>query len=146
MSPDRNDDGLQLGAGAIASIVGVGALLVFMLQNRDEPQPQIHTDRPLEVVFVAANQTEFESKLELRGPRDSRERPANLPCRLAQDREMGRIDAAQCSGIRSHWNADLRAQRPSAEQCRDLGRGARTARSCRRSLSRYLSGAGGRIA
>lgn len=46
-----------------------------MLQNRDEPQPQIHTDRPLEVVFVTANQTEFESKLELRGPRESRSAP-----------------------------------------------------------------------
>jgi uncharacterized integral membrane protein len=36
MSPDRNDDGLKIGAGAIASFIGVGCLAVFMLQNRDE--------------------------------------------------------------------------------------------------------------
>lgn len=36
MSPERNDDGIRLGGGAIATIIGVVALLVFMLQNRDE--------------------------------------------------------------------------------------------------------------
>jgi uncharacterized integral membrane protein len=36
MSPDGGNDGARLGAGAIASIVGVVALVVFMLQNRDE--------------------------------------------------------------------------------------------------------------
>jgi len=35
MSPDRSDGGFRLGGGAIATIVGVAALLVFMLQNRD---------------------------------------------------------------------------------------------------------------
>ncbi len=51
-----------------------------MLQNRDQPQPQIHTDRPLDVVFVAANQTEFDSKLEVRGPkRSSKQILANSP-------------------------------------------------------------------
>ena len=39
MSPEQNeesDKGLRLGGGAIASLVGVGALLVFMLQNRND--------------------------------------------------------------------------------------------------------------
>lgn len=36
MSPDGGNDGAKLGAGAIASIVGVVALVVFMLQNRDD--------------------------------------------------------------------------------------------------------------
>jgi uncharacterized integral membrane protein len=36
MSPDGGNDGARLGAGAIASIVGLVALVVFMLQNRDE--------------------------------------------------------------------------------------------------------------
>ena len=39
MSPEQNDEsdkGLRLGGGAIASLVGVGALLVFMLQNREK--------------------------------------------------------------------------------------------------------------
>jgi hypothetical protein len=52
-----------------------------MLQNRDQAQPQIKTDRPLDVVFVTANQTEFDSKLEVRGPERSRSAPipANSP-------------------------------------------------------------------
>jgi hypothetical protein len=52
-----------------------------MLQNRHASQPRIDTDRPLDVVFVTANQTEFDSKLELRGPKRSRSTPilANSP-------------------------------------------------------------------
>ncbi len=37
-------------------------------QNRDEPQPPIETDAPLDVVFVSANQTEGEAEVELSGP------------------------------------------------------------------------------
>jgi hypothetical protein len=48
-----------------------------MLQNREVTQPRIQTDRPLDVVFVTANQTEFDSKLELRGP--ERSRSASIP-------------------------------------------------------------------
>jgi uncharacterized integral membrane protein len=36
MSPEQNDDGLKLGGGAIASIIGIGCLAVFMLQNREQ--------------------------------------------------------------------------------------------------------------
>ncbi len=35
---DEQKDGLRLGGGAIASIVGVGVLVVFMLQNTEEVQ------------------------------------------------------------------------------------------------------------
>lgn len=38
MSPEEEKTGLRLGGGAIASIVGVVALVVFMLQNRNEVQ------------------------------------------------------------------------------------------------------------
>jgi hypothetical protein len=37
-------------------------------QNQNHPQPPIKTQAPLAVVFVAANQTGTESKLEIHGP------------------------------------------------------------------------------
>lgn len=40
-------------------------------QNRKQPQPPIHTDEPLNVVFVAANLTPTDSKLEIRGPKET---------------------------------------------------------------------------
>jgi hypothetical protein len=40
-------------------------------QNRNVPQPRIRTNRPLDVVFVTANLTDTDSKLEIRGPRDT---------------------------------------------------------------------------
>ena len=40
-------------------------------QNRNVPQPAIRTDRPLDVVFVTANLTDTDSKLEIRGPKDT---------------------------------------------------------------------------
>jgi hypothetical protein len=40
-------------------------------QNRNQPQPPIHTDEPLNVVFVTANLTPTNSKLEIHGPKDS---------------------------------------------------------------------------
>lgn len=36
MSPERNGGGIRLGGGAIATIGGVAALVVFMLQNREQ--------------------------------------------------------------------------------------------------------------
>jgi uncharacterized integral membrane protein len=39
MSPEherKSDDGVKLGGGAIASLLGVGLLGIFMLQNRDQ--------------------------------------------------------------------------------------------------------------
>lgn len=55
MSPDSGNDGAKLGAGAIASIVGVGALLVFMLQNRNKVSLDFlmfHVSWPLWLVIL----------------------------------------------------------------------------------------------
>lgn len=40
-------------------------------QNRHAGQPRIDSDGPVNVVFVTANLTDFDSKLEIRGPRDA---------------------------------------------------------------------------
>jgi hypothetical protein len=50
-------------------------------QNQNHAQPPIHTDAPLNVVFVTSNQTRGDSKLEIRGPKDSTSAPvyANSP-------------------------------------------------------------------
>lgn len=40
-------------------------------QNRHAGQPPIDSDAPLDVVFVTANLTDFDSKLEIRGPKDA---------------------------------------------------------------------------
>jgi hypothetical protein len=40
-------------------------------QNRKQAQPPIHTDEPLDVVFVAANLTPTNSKLVIRGPKET---------------------------------------------------------------------------
>jgi hypothetical protein len=40
-------------------------------QNVNADQPPIDSDAPVNVVFVTANLTDFDSKLEIRGPRDA---------------------------------------------------------------------------
>jgi hypothetical protein len=40
-------------------------------QNQHAGQPPVRSKRPLDVVLVTANLTDFDSKLELRGPRDA---------------------------------------------------------------------------
>jgi len=40
-------------------------------QNQHAGQPAIRSDAPVDVVFVTANLTDFDSKLEVRGPRDA---------------------------------------------------------------------------
>jgi hypothetical protein len=39
-------------------------------QNQNTTQPQIRSKAPLDVVFVAANLTDVDSRLEVRGPKD----------------------------------------------------------------------------
>lgn len=39
-------------------------------QNQHAGQPQVKSKAPLDVVFVTANLTDFDSKLEVRGPKD----------------------------------------------------------------------------
>ena len=45
-------------------------------QNQNHPQPRIEGDeRPLDVIFVAANQTDTDSKLEVDGPKEATSAP-----------------------------------------------------------------------
>lgn len=39
-------------------------------QNQHAAQPEVRSNAPVNVVFVAANLTDFDSKLEVRGPKD----------------------------------------------------------------------------
>jgi hypothetical protein len=39
-------------------------------QNQHSAQPRVRSKAPVDVVFVAANLTDFDSKLEVRGPKD----------------------------------------------------------------------------
>ncbi len=39
-------------------------------QNQNTSQPQVRSDAPLDLVFVAANLTRFDSEMEIRGPKD----------------------------------------------------------------------------
>ncbi len=60
-------------------------------QNKDHPQPRIDTDAPLDVVFVAANQTGIDSELEVSGPSTASSGPllANSPATFQADLEAG---------------------------------------------------------
>lgn len=73
-------------------------------QNRGQSQPPIETDKPLDVVFVAANQTGIDSELELTGPTDARSGPlfANSPVSFQADLPAGvyTITAADIPGAR----------------------------------------------
>jgi hypothetical protein len=50
-------------------------------QNENAEQPRIDTDKPLDIVFVAANQTGIDSELEVSGPASAKSGPllANSP-------------------------------------------------------------------
>jgi len=60
-------------------------------QNKGEPQPRIKTDRPLDVVFVAANQTQIDSELEINGPASASSGPllAGSPASFQTDLPTG---------------------------------------------------------
>lgn len=56
--------------------IGVGPEKTQQIpQNQNESQPPIKTDRPLDTVFVTANQTRANVRLVLRGPRDVESNP-----------------------------------------------------------------------
>jgi len=40
-------------------------------QNQQVEQPPVDSDAPVDVIFVTANLTDFDSKLEVRGPKDA---------------------------------------------------------------------------
>jgi hypothetical protein len=73
-------------------------------QNQNHAQPPTKTNRPVTVSIVTANQTRFDSKLELRGPRDvsSAPIPAGSPITLQTDLPTGTyvIGAANVPGAR----------------------------------------------
>lgn len=52
--------------------IGMGEEKTKLIQqNRNQAQPPIHTDAPLNIVFVSANLTPTDSHLEIHGPRDA---------------------------------------------------------------------------
>jgi hypothetical protein len=58
------------------SRIGMGTERTKLIQqNRNHPQPPIKTGRPLDVVFVTANLTDTDSKLEIQGPKDTTSGP-----------------------------------------------------------------------
>jgi len=73
-------------------------------QNQNQAQPPIKTKRPVTVSIITANQTRFDSKLELRGPRDvsSVPIPAGTPATLQTDLPTGTyvVGAANVPGAR----------------------------------------------
>jgi hypothetical protein len=72
--------------------IGVGPARTQQIpQNEDHAQPPIKTDRPVTASIVIANQTRFDSRLQLRGPRDvsSVPIPANSPATLQTDLPTG---------------------------------------------------------
>ena len=73
-------------------------------QNQRSAQPQIQSDKPLQVIFVTANQTTFDSQLEVRGPRQATSGPllANSPGTFQTDLPTGiyTITAADIPGAK----------------------------------------------
>lgn len=74
-------------------------------QNQNQPQPQIEGDeRPLDVIFVASNQTTTDSHLELDGPKEATSRPvyANSPGTFQAELPTGTytISAADIPGAK----------------------------------------------
>lgn len=52
--------------------IGEGTEKITLIQqNKSHAQPPIHTNEPLNVVFVTANLTPTDSKLEIRGPKEA---------------------------------------------------------------------------
>ncbi|MBW8059654.1 MAG: hypothetical protein FVQ78_04835 [Solirubrobacterales bacterium] len=67
-----SDDTVTVQPGAI----GIGPDRTQQIpQNKNVPQPRVRTNAPLTVVLVATNLTDFDSRLEVRGPRDASSQP-----------------------------------------------------------------------
>ncbi len=69
-------------------------------QNQDHPQPPIKTKAPLDVVFVAANQTGSEEKLMIKGPKRATSPAivANSPATFAAELPAGSYTIATSGG------------------------------------------------
>ncbi len=85
--------------------IGVGPARTQQIpQNQNHAQPPIDTDRPIPVAIVTANQTDSDSRLVLRGPRDASSGPipATSPGTLQTELPTGTyvIAAANVPGAR----------------------------------------------
>lgn len=77
-------------------------------QNLNHPQPPIKTDAPQTVVFVVANQTDFDSQLKISGPKDASSGPmvASSPGSFQTDLPTGvyEISAADVPGASARFS------------------------------------------
>ncbi|HVW47230.1 MAG TPA: hypothetical protein VHA76_09265 [Solirubrobacterales bacterium] len=86
---------VTIGAGGIEvqpRAIGMGPEKHQQLpQNQDHPQPPIKTQRPLDVVFVTANQTGSDEKLVIKGPKSATSETitANSPATFATELPAG---------------------------------------------------------
>ncbi|HEY2477608.1 MAG TPA: hypothetical protein VGI17_02665 [Solirubrobacterales bacterium] len=69
-------------------------------QNQNHPQPAVKTQAPLDVVFVTANQTGSDAKLEIRGPHKATSPPIgpNSPATFGAELPTGSYTIA-ASGV-----------------------------------------------
>lgn len=74
-------------------------------QNQHAAQPEVRSDSPVNVVFVAANLTDFDSKLEIRGPKD-------VTSGLLVANGNGSLLAALPTGVYSVRAADIPGAKP----------------------------------
>jgi hypothetical protein len=87
---------VTIGKGGLVvkpSAIGVGPEKSQQLpQNQNQPQPRIDTQRPLDVVFVTANQTEKEAQLTISGPKKATSSPItpNSPGTFAAELPTGK--------------------------------------------------------
>ena len=91
-------------------------------QNEDHAQPDIHTKAPLTVVFVSANLTPTDSKLEIHGPKNFTSGPlvanGNGSYQAALPTGSYTVSAADIPGSKppSSWSART-APRPRTTSC-----------------------------
>jgi hypothetical protein len=75
-------------------------------QNAHAGQPQVSSDRPLDVTLVAANLTDVDSRLEVRGRRDARSQPLVANGNVSMQTSLP-------TGVYTIAAADIPAARPA---------------------------------
>lgn len=63
------------GIDVVPNLIGIGDGQPQLPQNAGEPQPERPGDGPLNVLFTIANQTDTETRVEIRGARDATSGP-----------------------------------------------------------------------
>lgn len=74
-------------------------------QNQNTTQPQIRSKRPLDIVFVAANLTDVDSRLEVRGPK-------NVKSGALVANGNGSLQTALPTGVYTVTAADIPGAKP----------------------------------